>query len=103
MSLTASLVHCPRPPAPGLAPRQTEPSVEPRPVVLDRTLQSLKALYNVFKIFPDGVSQTINRYKVLFYFFRVDESPEIQQATLAVVHLIVANKVGPGPRQRMQT
>jgi len=73
---------------------QTEPTVEPRPLVLERTEQSLTALYNVIKIFPDATLQTLNRYKLLFYFMRVDESPGVQMAALNVIHLVVANKVG---------
>jgi len=74
--------------------QKTEPTVEPRPLVLERTEQSLTALYNVIKIFPDATLQTLNRYKLLFYFMRVDESPGVQMAALNVIHLVVANKVG---------
>lgn len=62
--------------------------------MLERTEQSLTALYNVIKIFPDATLQTLNRYKLLFYFMRVDESPGVQMAALNVIHLVVANKVG---------
>jgi len=78
----------------GRGPVQTEPTVEPRLLVLERTEQSLTALYNVIKIFPDATLQTLNRYKLLFYFMRVDESPGVQMAALNVIHLVVANKVG---------
>ena len=61
--------------------------------MLDRTLQTLQALAHVLKIFPEAAAQTINRYKVIFYFLRVDENPAIQQAALAVIHLVVSNKV----------
>jgi hypothetical protein len=67
--------------------------VEPRPEVLVRTLLSLRALAHAMRIFSAATAQTLGKYKILFYFLRVEESPDIQQAALAVVHLVATNKV----------